>query len=180
MITSCANTNPRCVEVARSSAPPPTGRRTAHQHSQLTPYVLHPTCVHTESQTENRLRVIYSHTEAQNHLFRKPHPLCPTSVFLLWSERKQRHWTTLCEKPSHGLFYVYNDLHVFSSYYYSSWKKRQKTGVLSSTLSCKASAPPVIPHHVPACLAMWWWCSCGWLGPPLTRPPGWQTSRLGA
>lgn len=51
-VTLHMNTNLRHAEVTHSSAPPPTGRHTAHQHSRLTPYVLHPTCVHTDSQTQ--------------------------------------------------------------------------------------------------------------------------------
>lgn len=91
MITLHVNTNPKCVEVKHSLAPPLTGRHTARRHSLLKPFELHPKCTQTHARTQtrqpdtDRLSVIYSQTDtkAQNHLFRKPHPLCLTSVFLL-------------------------------------------------------------------------------------------------
>lgn len=42
------------------------------------------------------------------------------------------------------------------------------------------SAPNVIPRHVPACLVMWWWCSCGCLDPPLTQLLEWRILKLAA
>lgn len=75
-ITLHLNTNPKCVEVKHSLAPPLTGRRTARRHSLLKPFELHPKCTQTHAHRPTRqpdtdsFSVIYSQTDmkAQNHI----------------------------------------------------------------------------------------------------------------
>lgn len=149
--------------------------------------------VHAHRQPDrHRLRVIYSQTdtEAQTTIFEKNHILSAWLPFFYCDHRGNYTTVQLCVKhlPSLCTFIVYfsGNYLIYSAVITGSRLEEQacchilKKYLLISTCCCKASAPPVIPHHVPACLVTWWWCSCGWLGPPLTRPPGWQTLRLGA
>lgn len=96
--TSCVNncliinTNPGHVAVRHSSAPPLTGRHTAHQHSLLRPYELHPasanthTCTHRNTPDRHRFCATYLQSDmtAQNQLFVN-HILSLTS-FSAWDQ----------------------------------------------------------------------------------------------
>lgn len=50
---------------------------------------------------------LFSYMEAQNHLFRKPHPLCLISVFLLHSQRKL-HWALILVRWLHFIGNYYS------------------------------------------------------------------------
>lgn len=172
----------RCSELVRSSAPPLTGRRTAPQCSPPMTCVLHPKC--TKDAEWNHL---FSHQGLKPQFQKTTSFKSDFRLFLVWSEKKLHLWTTPFWAPTPFFKTLMKTLDVLNIYYWPSRVKKKSlvcwqrlTKKKTSALLASSGLLPVIPHHVPACQVMLWWCSCGWLGLPLTQPPGWQTLRLEA